>query len=95
VDAIRAVNLFGTGGLIPDLTLLLRIDPAAGRARLAARGEVPDRLESEPEDFFARVAEAYDALAAAEPDRVVVLDADLPSEEVLAAAVEAVGRVLG
>jgi dTMP kinase len=56
VDAIRAVNLFGTGGLIPDLTLLLRIDPAAGRARLAARGEAPDRLESEPEDFFARVA---------------------------------------
>jgi dTMP kinase len=95
VDAIRAVNLFGTGGLIPDLTLLLRIDPAAGRARLAARGEAPDRLESEPEDFFARVAEAYDALAAAEPDRVVVLDADLPSDEVLAAAVEAVGRVLG
>jgi thymidylate kinase len=41
------------------------------------------------------VAEAYDALAAAEPDRVVVLDADLPSDEVLAAAVEAVGRVLG
>jgi dTMP kinase len=94
VDAIRAVNLFGTGGLIPDLTLLLRIDPAAGRARLAARGEAPDRLESEPEAFFARVAEAYDTLAAAEPDRVVVLDADLPSDEVLAAAAEAVGRVL-
>ena len=95
VDAIRAVNLFGTGGLIPDLTLLLRIDPEAGRARLTARGEALDRLEAEPEAFFARVAEAYDALAAAEPDRVVVLDADLPSGEVLAQAVEAVGRVLG
>ena len=94
VDAIRAVNLFGTGGLIPDLTLLLRIDPASGRARLAARGGQPDRLEREPAAFFARVAEAYDALAAAEPERVVVLDADAPPADVLAAASEAVARVL-
>src|SRR3954471_23650574 len=46
---VAAINAFGTGGLRPDLTLLLRIDPAAGRARQAGRGEAPDRLEQAPD----------------------------------------------
>ena len=62
-------------GSSPDRTLLLRIDPRAGRARQAGRGEAPDRLEREGEDFFARIALAYDELAAAEPERIRVLDA--------------------
>ena len=78
VEAVRAINDFGTGGLRPDLTLLLRIDPAAGRARQAGRGEEPDRLEREADAFFARIADAYDRLAAAEPERFRVLDAAQP-----------------
>jgi dTMP kinase len=90
VDAVRAVNAFATGGLVPDLTLLLRIDPAVGRARQDDRGEALDRLELAGESFFEAVARAYDDLAAAEPQRFRVLDAGAPPEAVLAAALEAV-----
>jgi len=90
VEAVRAINDFGTGGLRPDLTLLLRIDPAAGRARQAGRGEEPDRLEREADAFFARIADAYDRLAAAEPERFRVLDAAQPPERVLEDAWRAV-----
>src|SRR5204862_641547 len=70
VDAVRAVNEFGTGGLQPDRTLLLRIDPASGRARLAGRGDAPDRLELEDEVFFRAVSAAYARLAAGEPEPI-------------------------
>jgi dTMP kinase len=86
VDAVRAINDFGTGGLRPDRTLLLRADPALGRSRQAGRGEAPDRLEAEAEAFFATVAATYDELAAAEPERFVVIDAALGPDEVLATA---------
>jgi dTMP kinase len=89
VEAIRALNAFATGGLTADRTLLLRIDPDAGLARLSARGGAPDRLESEAGEFFATVARAYDELAAAEPDRIAVVDASRPPAEVLAAALAA------
>ena len=91
IEAVRAINEFGTGGLAPDLTLLLRIDPAAGRARLGDRGEAPDRLERERDAFFDAIARAYDELAAAEPERFRVLDASAAPDAVLAAALEAIG----
>jgi dTMP kinase len=87
VEAIRALNAFGTGGLAPDRTLLLRIGPRAGLARIA--GREADRLESAGGEFFARVAQTYDELAAAEPDRFVVIDATRPPDEVLNAALTA------
>jgi dTMP kinase len=90
VAAVRAINDFGTGGLAPDLTLLLRIDPAVGRARQDDRGEAPDRLELAHASFFEAIARAYDELAAAEPARVRVIDASAPPDAVLAAALEAV-----
>jgi dTMP kinase len=92
IEAVRAINAFGTGGLVPDRTLLLRIDPAAGRARQAGRGEAPDRLEREDAAFFSAIARAYDELAAAEPERFRVLDAGLAPEAVLGAALEAIAR---
>jgi dTMP kinase len=90
VEAVRAINDFGTGGLVPDRTLLLRIDPAAGRARQTDRGEAPDRLELEDAAFFDAIARAYDELAAAEPERFRVLDAGAAPDVVLAAALEAI-----
>jgi dTMP kinase len=87
VEAIRELNAFATGGLLPQRTLLLRIDPEAGMARIADRGA--DRLESAGGEFFARVAQTYDALAAADPDRFIVLDATQDPDTVLTAALKA------
>jgi len=94
VDAVAAINAFATGGLAADRTLLLRVAPAAGRARLASRGEAPDRLEQEQAGFFARIAEAYDELAQAEPERVRVLDAEQDAPAVLAQGLAALEDLL-
>jgi dTMP kinase len=94
VDPIRRLNAFATGGLVPDRTLLLRIDPAAGLARAAGRHEDADRLEREALAFFAAVATAYDELAAAEPDRFAVVDAGREPGAVLADALAAVEPLL-
>ena len=95
VDAVRAINAFGTGGLVPDRTLLLRIDPAVGRARSQERGAPTDRLEQQPDEFFARIAAGYEELARAEPDRIRVIDADHAPDAVLADALAAIGDLLG
>jgi dTMP kinase len=86
IDRVRALNLIATGDLVPDRTLLLALDPAAGRARLAGRNDEPDRLEAEDAEFFERVARAYEQLAREEPERMRVIDAGLPAADVLAAA---------
>ncbi len=70
-DALAAVAL---EGLRPDLTLVLEIDPRAGLARAAARGDA-NRYEAMDAAFHARVRDGFRAIAAAEPDRCLLLDA--------------------
>jgi dTMP kinase len=94
VDRVRELNRFATGGLVPDRTLLLALDPAVGRARLAGRGEEPDRLEAEDAAFFARIAAAYADLAREEPERIRVIDAGGAEPAVLAAALAALEDLL-
>jgi dTMP kinase len=94
VEQVRAINLFATGPLEPDRTLLLRISPEGGRARQRGRAIAPDRLEREGEDFFAAIASAYDGLARDEPRRVRVIDADQPPERVLREALAGVEDLL-
>ena len=89
VDEIATLNAFATGGLTPDRTLLLRIDPATARARQQGRDDAPDRLEREEDAFFATIAAAYDALAARDRARIRVLDASQSEEALLSAAIEA------
>ena len=85
---VRNLSLWATGGKLPDVTILLDLDPAAARARLDADDKPFDRLEAEREDFHTRVRVAFLDLASAEPGRFLVLDATLPAAE-LAARVRA------
>jgi dTMP kinase len=83
---VREINEFATGGLAPDLTLFLDIDPTVGRERSRERADPLDRLELESDGFFARIADAYRELAAAHPERIRKIDASQPPEAVLAEA---------
>ncbi|MDO1527385.1 dTMP kinase [Fulvimonas sp. R45] len=92
-ERIAALEQWACAGLRPDLTLLLDLPVATGRARAAGRGEA-DRIETEADAFFERVRAAYRARAAAEPGRFRVLDAGLPPAAVLQAARDAVAPLL-
>ncbi|HEY3773958.1 MAG TPA: dTMP kinase [Solirubrobacteraceae bacterium] len=95
IDPVRAINAFATAGVTPDRTLLLDLAPALARERSGARGAVLDRIELEDEDFFERTAAAYRALAAADPERIRILDATLAPEQLLAEALRAIGDLVG
>jgi dTMP kinase len=95
IEQVRALNLFATGGLVADRTLLLRISPPEGRARQHERAQrndgpcEPDRLEREGERFYTAIAAAYEQLAHDEPARFRAIDASQPPERVLADALAA------
>ena len=80
-DFIRQINGPAVCRVFPDLTLLLELDRADARRRME-KGAPLDRLEIEREDFFARVQAGYEALAAAEPERIARIDASRPIEAV-------------
>ncbi len=76
---VARLNQWATGGLMPDLTVLLDMPPANGLGR---RARSADRLEAEPLDFHERVRRGFLDLARAEPDRYLVLDASQSPEDV-------------
>ena len=80
-NEVRDLSLWATEGLLPDLTVVLDLDPAVGRERLTESRTRYDRLEAEEADFHERVRAAYLGLAEAEPERFLVLDATLPVEQ--------------
>lgn len=84
---VAAANALATGGLVPDLTLVLDVPPGTGRARQQAAGKVTDRLDDEDPAFHARVAEAY---LAAEARGVRHLDATRSPTEVAQEAWDAI-----
>lgn len=79
---VRDLSLWATEGALPDLTVLLDLDPVEARRRLDADDKPFDRLEAEKEEFHARVRAAYLALAEAEPDRFLIVDATLAASEI-------------
>jgi len=79
---IRDLSLWAAEGALPDLTVLLDLDPEAARVRLDSADKPFDRLEAEKTEFHARVRDAYLGLAAAEPDRFLVLDAAGTAESI-------------
>ncbi len=87
VEEVAEVNAWATGGLTPDLTVLLEVPPAIAAARV---GGDPDRFEGEGDDFHERVAEGYRELAGADPAGWVVVDGTGTVDEVAARVLAAV-----
>lgn len=77
---LRHITAFATGGLSPDITLYLDLEVEAGLRRKAQTPAEWNRLEAQPLDFHRRVREGYLTLAAAEPGRWWVIDAERPPE---------------
>lgn len=94
LELVRTVCDAATGGLMPDLTLLVDISPETSRKRLAARGDGRhDRLEREDDAFHRRVREGYLDLARHD-ERLVAVDGERTPEEVADAAMAALSAVL-
>jgi len=89
---VAQLSAWATGGLVPDLTVLLDVTPETGRARRHDRAE--DRMETEAAEFHARVRAGFLGLAQAEPSRYLVLDAAEPPEALAEAVATRVARLL-
>ncbi|MEN6429655.1 MAG: dTMP kinase [Coriobacteriales bacterium] len=93
LETVRAINAFATGGLVPDCTIVLDIEPAVGIA--AATGTAADRLEREDIAFHERVRAGFLAIAEAEPERVKVVprgDVDTVWRDVVTALAPVLSR---
>lgn len=86
-ERVRELNRAATGGLMPDLTIMLEVDPGLALDRAVDGG----RFEAEGEGFQRRVRDAYRGIAERESARVVVLDGSGSEEEVHRAVLDAVG----
>lgn len=94
VARIAELERWACAGVKPDLTLLLDLPVATGRARAAGRGDA-DRIEAEADAFFERVRMSYRERAAAEPDRFRVIDASQSPAAVLQEATRALTVLVG
>lgn len=94
-DEVRDLSLWATENSLPDVTILLDLDPETAAERVAHDGRPFDRLEAEGQAFQQRVREAYLEAAAANPERFVVIDASGTPDEVttrILAAIDAAER---
>jgi len=90
LDEVRALVHYATGGLQPDLTLLLDVDAETGLRRRQKGGGEWNRLDAYALEFHCRVREGYHALAQQDPARWVVIDATQPWEQVHQALKQAI-----
>jgi dTMP kinase len=90
-DEVKRLSTWATGGLKPDLVVLLDVDPAVGLRRA---GDAPDRIEAESLDFHQRVRQGFLDLAGGDPDRYLVVPAEQAPELVGAAVQQRLGELL-
>ncbi|WP_088991258.1 dTMP kinase [Micromonospora chokoriensis] len=95
VDEVSWLSSWATGGLKPDLVVLLDVEPHTGLSRVVSRNAGTDRLEAESVAFHERVRYAFLDLAAADPKRYLVLDASRPADEITGQVVRRVEEMLG
>lgn len=90
---IETLNAAAVGGCVPSRTIILDLDPAIAAARARGRCDAPisDRFEDEGVEFQRRIAGAFRRIAAAEPDRVRLVDADGDVDAVHARILDAAG----
>src|SRR5690606_28792407 len=91
-DFMRPLERVTVNGMVPDLTIILDIEPGEGLRRAAARrtsGEDADRYEKEQLDIHRRRREAFLEIAKAEPERCVVIDASMDEDVIALAVLEA------
>jgi len=93
-ETIDMLNRFASGGLVPDLTLLFDLPPELGISRAARRGAA-DRMERESLDFHRNVRDGYLAIFRNNTDRIVLMDASAPEEEVFSRLLETVAERFG
>ena len=94
-DDVRAISMFAVEGLLPHLTILLDLEASAAAERRNTTGEAPDRLESEKIEFFEAVRQAFLDMAAAEPNRWLVIDARQSVEQMQEQIRSRVSHLLG
>ena len=94
-EEVRELSLWATERLMPHLTVLLDVPASVAKARQAQTDREYDRLEAEAEDFHTRVRESYLSLAAAEPERFLVVNGELPIEEIHQSIITKVSDLLG
>jgi dTMP kinase len=93
LDLVRTICNAATGGLMPDLTLLVDISYETSRKRLASRGDGHDRMEREEDEFHRRVRTGYLELGKRDA-AVVTIDGERPTEEVVDAAMAALSALI-
>jgi dTMP kinase len=81
MDEVKRLSRWATGGLVPDLTILLDLDPVVGLRRAGKRSPA-DRMEQESLEFHGRVRRAFLAFAESKPQRYVVVDATYPTDQI-------------
>lgn len=81
-NEVRNISLWAVDGLLPDLTILLDLDAAKASKRRESTGQEADRLEREKQDFFEAVRSEFLKLAASEPERFLVVNADQSPNEI-------------
>jgi len=81
-EEVRNISVWAVDGLLPDLTILLDLDAAKARERRNTTGQEADRLEREQLDFFEAVRAEFLKLSAAEPNRFLVINAEMSPEEI-------------
>ena len=92
---VRSISMFAVQNLLPELTILLDLPAEQALARRANTGNEPDRLEREKVEFFEAVRQAFLAMAAAEPARWLVIDADQTPEAMQVEIRDRLAQLLG
>ncbi|MEY4159110.1 MAG: thymidylate kinase [Actinomycetota bacterium] len=93
IDAIRSINEWALKQTLPDIVVWIQIPRDEAERRLAKRNL--DRFEREGADFFARIADGFAEMAAADPARWIIIDGTMPKDDVQAAIHAAVAPRLG